>query len=165
MSNIGILPPPVQPASNMTRIVAIEDDDGAIERMLEENLYAFNAAATGIADGERLTFVTRNEAGTIVGAANGHTWGGCCELKQLWVEDGNRGQRIGSELVRAVEEEANRRGCRQIVLSTHSFQAPGFYERLGFSRLASIPEYPQGYENILYLKRLTPREDPDAGIT
>ena len=34
--------------------------------------------------------------------------------------------------MQAVEKEAKTRNCRQIVLETHDFQAPGFYQKLGF---------------------------------
>jgi ribosomal protein S18 acetylase RimI-like enzyme len=48
--------------------------------------------------------------------------------------------------------------CGQVLLSTHSFQAPGFYERLGYEREASIEGYPKGHANVFYLKKLA-RED------
>ncbi len=57
--------------------------------------------------------------------------------------------------MQAAEREAVRRGCHQIVLSTHSFQAPRFYEKLGFRRLAAIPNYPKGHEYIIYIKYLS----------
>jgi len=39
-------------------------------------------------------------------------------------------------------------------LSTHSFQAPRFYETLGFHRLAVIPNNPAGHDDIIYIKEL-----------
>ena len=47
-----------------------------------------------------------------------------------------------------------RRACYQLVLWTHSFQAPGFYERLDYKCEASIEGYPKRHANVLYLKRL-----------
>ncbi len=65
-----------------------------------------------------------------------------------------RGRGIGTRLLQAAEAEAILRGCRQMVLSTYSFQAPAFYESLGFKRLATIPNYPKGHESYLYIKEL-----------
>lgn len=56
-------------------------------------------------------------------------------------------------LLEAAEEESVRRGCTQAVLLTHSFQAPEFYERLGYVRQGTIPNYPQGDAQYVYLKR------------
>lgn len=94
-------------------------------------------------------------SGNIVAGFAGHTWGGCCELTKLWVHGSQRGQGLGTDLVRAAEREATRRGCETIVLSTHSFQAPLFYEKRGFSKLCSIPGYPKGHEQVVYTKSLT----------
>ena len=41
--------------------------------------------------------------------------------------------------------EARARDCRFLFLSTHSFQAQGFYEGLGFETLATIPDKPLGH--------------------
>lgn len=54
----------------------------------------------------------------------------------------------------AIESEASRRGCGQVLLATHSFQAPGFYVRLGYTQQASIPLYPRGHAQLHYPKKL-----------
>ena len=129
-------------------------DDSGVADFLGDRLYEFNVEATGISDGELMIAVVRDESGSIIAGLSGHSWGGCCEIKQVWVHERMRGKGLGRDLMRSAEQEAIRRGCTQIVLSTHSFQAPGFYEQLGYRKLASIPEYPAGHENIVYIRRL-----------
>ena len=129
-------------------------DNPGLRALLEDRLYDFNVEATGIADGELLWASVTDSDGEIVAGIFGHTWGGCCEIGQLWVHDELRGQGIGTALMVAAEREAVHRHCSQIVLTTHSFQAPGFYEKLGFETLAAVPDYPAGHENVLYIKRL-----------
>src|SRR5262245_46840729 len=97
---------------------------------LEDRIYEFNSNVTGIGDGELLAFFVR-ESGRIVAGICGNTWGGTCELRQFWVEESQRNRGLGTKLFQAAEQEAQRRGCTQIVLMTFSFQAPRFYERLG----------------------------------
>jgi len=46
---------------------------------------------------------------------------------------------LGSGTLALAEEEARRRGCRAGVLYTISFQAPGFYKRLGWRVFGEIP--------------------------
>jgi ribosomal protein S18 acetylase RimI-like enzyme len=72
----------------------------------------------------------------------------------LWVEASQRRLGLGRALVQAVEAEALRRNCTQVILLTHSFQAPGFYERLGYLRQATISDYPVGHAQLLYVKQI-----------
>jgi GNAT superfamily N-acetyltransferase len=123
---------------------------------LEERLYEFNVAATGISDGLALAIFVRSSEGRLVAGLSGHTWGGCCEIRQVWVHELLRGQGLGRALLEAAEAEARRRRCRQILLSTHSFQAPELYKKLGFVPLAAVDDYPEGHQHILFLKRLEP---------
>jgi GNAT superfamily N-acetyltransferase len=88
---------------------------------LEARLYEFNAQTTGITDGEGLAIFVRDEQERIVAGICGHTWGGCCEVKQFWIEESRRRQGLGTKLLQAVEQEARHRNCQKIVLSTHSF--------------------------------------------
>ena len=121
---------------------------------LEDRIYEFNSAATGIGGGEWLAILVRDDAERIVAGISGSTWGGCLEIRQLWVEEKRRGQGLGTRLFLAAEQEARRRGCRQILLMTFSFQAPAFYAKHGFEVVAAVDDHPRGHENLLLRKRL-----------
>ena len=133
-------------------VTAIEPAPEDIQ-YLEDRIYEFNSGVTGIADGRMLALEAR-AGDRIVGGICGNTWGGTCELRQLWVEEPHRKRGLGTALLRAAEEEARQRGCTQIVLTTFSFQAPAFYERHGFEVVAAIDDHPHGHRNLLMRKRL-----------
>jgi hypothetical protein len=76
-------------------------------------------------------------------------------VRYLWVRDDWRGHGYGRQLLAAAEAEAARRGCRQIVLSTHSFQAPGFYLKQGYTIVGQYENYPRGFQQIFLTKNLT----------
>jgi adenylate cyclase class IV/GNAT superfamily N-acetyltransferase len=127
----------------------------SLNAFLDDRIFAFNIECTGFTDGRPFAAVRKSPAGEIVAAANGHTWGGCCFVAHLWVHPALRRRGAGRALLHAAEQEALRRGCAQSLLLTHSFQAPVFYERLGYTRTAEIPGYPQGHAQYAYAKRLT----------
>jgi GNAT superfamily N-acetyltransferase len=122
---------------------------------LESRLYDFNSQATGIADALGLAIFGRDTHGEVIAGLCGHTWGGCCEIRQLWVHESYRGQGIGRRLLELAETEARRRGCFQIVLATHSFQAPEFYRKHGFGIVDSLSDYPRGHQQLRLRKLLT----------
>lgn len=121
---------------------------------LEDRLYEFNSRVTGITDGAWLAIFVRDERDQIVAGICGNTWGGCCEIRQFWVEESRRKQGLGTRLFEAAEREARQRGCTQILLMTFSFQAPEFYARHGFEVLAVVDDHPCGHRNLLLRKRL-----------
>ena len=121
---------------------------------LEDRLYEFNSAVTGITDGELLAIFVRDDKDRIVAGVCGNTWGGCLEIRQLWVDEARRKQGLGTRLFVAAEQEARRRGCRQILLTTFTFQAPAFYAKHGFKVLATVDDHPRGYQHLLLRKRL-----------
>ena len=121
---------------------------------LEDRLYEFYAGATGVDDGRSLGVFLRGDAGSIVAGAAGYTWGETCELRQVWVTATIRRRGVGRRLIAEVAAEAVRRGCRQVVLTTHSFQAPDFYRKLGFEVVSEISDFPRGHPALVLRKRL-----------
>jgi ribosomal protein S18 acetylase RimI-like enzyme len=124
-------------------------------RLLEDRISEFNAQATGIADGKPIGLFLRDNKGAAVGGIYGWTWGATCYVRYVFVPAHLRNQGHGSDLMRTVELAARERGCGQIVLETHDFQAPGFYRRLGFEVTGRVEGYPRGHRCLTMVKRLT----------
>jgi len=132
----------------------IEEPSSTDVTFVEDRLYEFNAGATGINDGQLLGVFLRDDTGAIIAAATGHTWGGVCELRQVWVAEPLRKRGVGRLLMAKAEAEAIQRDCRQLLLTTHSFQAPGFYRKLGFEVVSEIADCPRGHSHLTLLKTL-----------
>ena len=133
----------------------VETDPGPEQvQYLEDRIYEHTSAATGITDGEWLAIFVRDERGRIVAGISGNTWGGCCEIRQFWVDESLRARGLGTRLLEAAEREARRRGCTQMVLMTFSFQAPAFYARRGYITATVLDGYTGGHHNLLMRKAL-----------
>jgi predicted N-acetyltransferase YhbS len=57
-------------------------------------------------------------------------------------------------LVRAAEDAARTRACIGVRVETFEFQAPGFYQRLGFVLAAAQDDLPPGHRCYSLFKRL-----------
>jgi GNAT superfamily N-acetyltransferase len=123
-------------------------------QFLEDRINEFNFVTTGSRDGRLLSSFVRDDAGQIIAGLYGWTWAGCCEVRFLWVQDSLRGQGYGSRLLQAAEREALARGCETIVLATHSFQAPLFYQKHGYQIVGEFRNYPRGYSQFFLQKHL-----------
>lgn len=59
------------------------------------------------------------------------------------------GRGLGRLLLEQAENLARQDGCKRVLLNTYSFQAPGFYRRMGYELLAQqnpcFGEYSQYY--------------------
>ena len=121
---------------------------------LEDRLYEHNSSATGYFDAAKLGFVARREDGTLSGGIAGYTWGGVLEIGQLWVAESDRGRGLGLALIDEALAEARRRGCTYAFVLSFDFQAPAFYERVGFSPVATIEDWPLGHQHVILRKSL-----------
>jgi GNAT superfamily N-acetyltransferase len=117
-----------------------------------DQIDAFNIAVTGIDDWRALAIFVRDDDGQIAAGLTGGTWAGYLEIKNLWVCEDRRGQGLGRRLLLAAEQEARARGCTQVLLDTHDFQAPEFYQKLGYS-VFGIFEGIGGLYNRYYMRK------------
>ena len=136
-------------------VLMVESDPAPGDlQFLDNQINAYNMAQTGYYDFQWLAIFVRNEVGAIVAGITGFTWGQSCRIQVLWVQPALQGQGYGTALLLAAEEEALQRGCQVIVLESHSFQAPNFYRKHGYTEAGFRPDYPQGYGDYFFYKRL-----------
>jgi GNAT superfamily N-acetyltransferase len=121
---------------------------------LIDHIIDYNCQMTGYHDGELLAIFERGEGGEVCAGLSGFTWGGACKVEWLWVSEALRGQGTGRALMVRAEEEARRRGCAKMVVDTHSFQAPGFYQKLGFKIVGTYTDFPRGHQEFFLEKAI-----------
>jgi GNAT superfamily N-acetyltransferase len=129
--------------------------DPAIADALLAGLFAFNDRFAGAPDGRPLSVLVRDPAtGAVRGGLTGRT-----RYRWLYVDSFHlpaelRGGGLGTRLLAAAEAEARARGCIAAWLDTISFQAPGFYEKQGYTCFGVLQDYPPGHSKAFYTKRL-----------
>jgi GNAT superfamily N-acetyltransferase len=125
---------------------------------LEDQINRYNVAVTGIVDWYPLAIFVRDERRHVVAGINGGMWGGYLEIRNLWVHEDLRGQGYGKRLLMAAEQQAYARGCTQVLLDTHDFQAPGFYKKLGYTVFGTFEGIGGRYNRYYLSKKLTDGE-------
>ena len=118
-------------------------------------LVAYNDRAAGPAGYEQVAILLRDPK---TGATSGGLWGQVAYdwlfVELLIVPEQLRGAGHGTRLMREAERIAASRGAAGVWLDTFSFQARGFYEKLGYSCFGTLPDHPRGGARYFMQKRL-----------
>lgn len=117
-------------------------------------LRLYNAAQAGLAKPEPVALLVRDDHGEILGGLYGRVFYQWLFIELLSVPEQGRGQGLGTKLMQMAEELALEKECVGIWLDTFSFQAPTFYEKLGYSEFGHITDYPPGHKRHFFQKRL-----------
>ena len=78
----------------------------------------------------------RDKNQVILGGATGVLVGKVALVKYVWVDDNLRGQGYGYKIFDVLEDRIKDKNITEIHLDTYSFQAAGFYEKMGFREVA-----------------------------
>ena len=117
----------------------------ALKRLVSENVISANIARTGVSDWHPVGFFLKSPRGEWLGGLTGRYLGRLATCGSLWVSQALRGQRHGTRLMDAAEEMARERGAVGATLETFTSQAPGFYNKRGYSIVGRIHNYPPGH--------------------
>lgn len=136
--------------------ITVTDAPSADARtVIGSGLNRYNGEKAGYWDSRPLAvLVSDPESGEVFGGVLGHTSLGLAFIDLVFLPEEVRGQDMGRRMMREADDGARRRGCRSVVLYTISFQAPGFYERLGYRRFDAIDCEPPGTSRIFFVKEL-----------
>lgn len=129
-----------------------ESHDRVIKLLVEYNLSKTQELKKEI--NKPIEIIATDEQNEIIGGLYGRSIWGTLEVKTFVVKPENRNKGIGRKLIIEAEKEAKNRNCRFISLDTFSFQAPEFYEKLGFEKIGTETDFPKGFEKYYYRKKI-----------
>ena len=124
------------------------DDDFVIENTRRYNEQFVENAY------EPLSVYIRDSRNQIIAGLTGKTFWKWLHVEFLWVSEEHRGRSLGSRVMSAAESEAVKRGCIGSTLDTFSFQALGFYQKLGYQLVGTLSGYAGEYERHYLQKPL-----------
>jgi GNAT superfamily N-acetyltransferase len=122
-------------------------------KALGEGLDAYNREHAGDYGDSEFVIGLRDETGVLRGGVLADVYWEAMFLKYVWLDKSVRRKGIGSDLIRAAEDEGRKRGCTMAHLDTFSFQARGFYEKLGYKVFGTL-EWPTREIKRHYLSKL-----------
>lgn len=123
----------------------------AIFRALE----ASSRPLIGPLDRRLLVIPISDDAGRVAGGFWGSTLFQWLQVEMLFVPQPLRGLGVGSALMALAERDARARGCLGACVDTFSFQAAGFYEKVGFTRFGVLDDFPPGHSRLYFRKYFT----------
>lgn len=128
------------------------ESQNEIFNALVDNLRQFNFKMMSEERSKPLMVVIRDDSGEIVGGIAGRTIYHQFLIEVLWVHDDKRGQGLGIQLMELAECEAKKRGCIAAQVDTLSFQAPKFYEKMGFQIVGKVTDVKNSPDRYFLLK-------------
>lgn len=96
----------------------------------------------------------RSKEGWIIAGCNGSIIFGSIYTDQLWVDPNLRKRGVGKILMEAIHEYGKKHFCTIATVTTMSFQAPSFYQKLGYKIDFSREGYNKGASCIFMSKKL-----------
>jgi ribosomal protein S18 acetylase RimI-like enzyme len=137
------------------RLVAIKGEPDAKDKeVMIRGLLAHHAKSGHPRKSEACSVLLKNKNDKLLGTVIvTFLWNGM-EINSLWVDESIRNQGWGRKLVEAVEQEAVKRGCTVVYTNTFPWQAPEFYEKLGYTLYGKLEDLPPGSSLSYYSKKL-----------
>ncbi len=128
----------------------------AIREAILRPLASFNAENGYPADLQPLVITLTDDSGEVVGGLWGKTVYDWLFVEYLVVPASMRSRDLGAKLMAEAEKIAVERGCVGSWLTTFTFQAQGFYEKLGYEVFGTLDNSPRENVRIFLRKGLNP---------
>ena len=146
--------------TNRFKVIIIPTDDEVKE--FQKGLEDYNMKHT---DGEFnspeewLSLVLKDYDGNIIGGITTSTLYWAQYLEVFWVDDRYRRMGYGRDLVLEAERLAKKNGCLVSQTYTFSWQAPDFYQAVGYKLMATYDGYVEGITELILMKKLDSTDD------
>ena len=137
------------------KIVATNEMDEIKEFLgngLDEYNRMFNKNINPVENQKKFGFYAF-EGGTKIGGVYGYMdFGNWVWISLLFVDEKHREKDMGTALINAVEKFAKTEKCIGVHLNTFSWQAKGFYEKMGYTQYGELNNHPENGK-MFWLKK------------
>ena len=117
----------------------------------EESVYGLES----VEDEKRFHVMARDVDGSLQGGIRATCYWNTLHIELLWISENARGGGIGRVLIEKAEAFARENGCENALVETTSWQAKPFYEKNGYSHMATLANRPKGHSSHYLTKMLT----------
>ncbi len=125
---------------------------------LSEGIVAFNKAHVPgleeVADEVKFFVLAKDDAGALQGGIRAACYWNTLHIELVWLDESARGSGIGAKLMQEAEGYARQHNCEKALVETTSWQAKPFYEKLGYTLIATLPGRPKGHASHYLSKSL-----------
>jgi len=135
------------------RIDVLEEANPLGADEVTAGLRAHMTERTGALPWVPLTLLVRDDGNRVRGGIRGQIALCWLQVDQIWVDVTLRGKGYGSRLLGLAEDAARKHGAIGAQLTTSTFQAVGFYEKLGYAEIGRLKDRPPGHDRIWMAKR------------
>nr|WP_283103774.1 GNAT family N-acetyltransferase [Shewanella gelidii] len=113
----------------------------------------FNMNHMGDETSKPLSVIATDDQGSLIGGVCGRTIYNQLLIDIVWVDESARQQGLGRRLMARAEHEAKSRGCVAAQVDTLSFQAPSFYQKLGFEVIGTVTDILNSPDRFFLVKK------------
>lgn len=136
-------------------VIVSEKPEDADYKTILEALVRYNDAAAEPSGYEPVAILIRDaDRNETIGGLWGKLSYDWLFVELLFVPEPLRGQKHGSKLMNAAEQLARERRRVGVWLNTYEFQAPAFYQSLGYEIFGHLPDHPRGSDRFFLRKIL-----------
>ena len=97
---------------------------------------------------------SKDEEGNVNGGIRAVCYWNTLHIELLWLSESLRGLGIGKEMIKKAENFALKNNCENVFVETTSWQAKPFYEKVGYTHIATINNRPKGHASHYLTKKL-----------
>ncbi|QMT61719.1 GNAT family N-acetyltransferase [Legionella sp. PC997] len=144
--------------TNQFNIVVDCTENKTVGNILYSNLKRFNELIIGAYETKPFCIYATNNENEVIGGVKGDIFGQLCRIFTMWIHENYRGKKLGTKIFGELEKLAIDNNCNIIQVDTTEFQAKEFYEKMGFSVFATLPDNFIGYKSFILRKKLTKDE-------
>jgi ribosomal protein S18 acetylase RimI-like enzyme len=137
-------------------VTMVASNDEKEVQYIYKHIREFNSNKLGLQSDRTDTiqlFLKNSKGQTIGGIIANQCWP-TLEIHGLWVDESYRKQGNGKKLIQEAEKRARVKDCKQVMVNTMDFQAPGFYRELDYELCAECKGYVEGHSLYFFRKQL-----------